>query len=336
MVKVSVIIPTYNAGMILKETIDSVLIQDFVDFELIIIDDGSTDSTREIVSPYLSSKVKYLYQSNAGVSAARNKGIEHSTGDYLFFLDSDDTIDRDLIGKMYDFAIRNSLDLVACSHDEINSTRYGGNYNNTPSFIASSIEKISKYFMDIFPQSACAKLFRKSLIVDNNILFPEEMHFGEDLFFTYSFLTVLTSYGKVSDIYYHIQNVNPNSLSKTYIPNLKYDIKRHDELWKKLIQIYPEIDETYHSKKLDFRYYLLSTYISNFYKKGCFLTEKEKREDIRNFMEVNPEWFLKINDRYKKPKNIMDYVMYVILRTKNSFAITLFFRVKEFTKRVIR
>lgn len=89
MPKVSVIIPTYNREKYLPEAIDSVLNQTFQDFELIIVDDGSTDNTKEILKPYLS-KIRYIYQKNKGPSAARNTGIRYSTGEWIAFLDADD------------------------------------------------------------------------------------------------------------------------------------------------------------------------------------------------------------------------------------------------------
>ena len=86
---VSVILPTYNRGWILKEAIDSVLSQDFEDFELIVVDDGSTDNTKSILDEYAGDIIA-LRQDNRGVSAARNAGIAFSTGELVAFLDSDD------------------------------------------------------------------------------------------------------------------------------------------------------------------------------------------------------------------------------------------------------
>ena len=86
---VSVIIPTYNRGWIIQEAIDSVLDQDFNDYELIVVDDGSEDNTLEILEAY-GKAIKVLQQGNRGVSAARNRGIEEATGRLLAFLDSDD------------------------------------------------------------------------------------------------------------------------------------------------------------------------------------------------------------------------------------------------------
>lgn len=89
MPKVSVIIPTYDRACILREAIDSVFSQQYSDFELIVVDDGSTDETKEVMSSY-SPRLTYIYQAHQGVSAARNKGIDHARGTYLAFLDSDD------------------------------------------------------------------------------------------------------------------------------------------------------------------------------------------------------------------------------------------------------
>ena len=86
---VSVIIPTYNRGWIIKEAIDSVLEQDFSDFELIVVDDGSNDNTREILGAYADA-ITVLHRSNRGVSAARNCGIAEASGQLIAFLDSDD------------------------------------------------------------------------------------------------------------------------------------------------------------------------------------------------------------------------------------------------------
>src|SRR4030065_2324353 len=93
MSQVSVIIPTYNRANFLKKAIKSVLHQTFKDFELIVVDDGSSDNTKEIVSRFIKdgAKIKYIYQKNSGgTSNPRNVGIAHASGYYLAFLDSDD------------------------------------------------------------------------------------------------------------------------------------------------------------------------------------------------------------------------------------------------------
>ncbi len=89
MPKVSVIIPTFNCAVYLPQAIESVLGQTWQDFELIVVDDGSTDDTCQVLAPY-QNRLVYLYQENQGESSARNKGIQVAQGEYLAFLDSDD------------------------------------------------------------------------------------------------------------------------------------------------------------------------------------------------------------------------------------------------------
>lgn len=86
----SIVLPTYNRAHMLPKAIESVLSQTFNDWELIIVDDGSTDDTKKIVEGYTDQRIKYIYQDNQERSAARNNGIEHATGEYICFLDSDD------------------------------------------------------------------------------------------------------------------------------------------------------------------------------------------------------------------------------------------------------
>jgi glycosyltransferase involved in cell wall biosynthesis len=90
MPKVSVIIPTYNRANLIAESIKSVLNQTFTDFEIIVVDDGSADNTKEVVESFKEPRIRYIYQANKGVSCARNVGIFASKGEYIAFLDSDD------------------------------------------------------------------------------------------------------------------------------------------------------------------------------------------------------------------------------------------------------
>jgi glycosyltransferase involved in cell wall biosynthesis len=92
MPKVSVVIPTYNRAGLISETIQSVLDQTFADFEIVVVDDGSTDNTKDVVASFEDSRIKYIYQENRGLSAARNTGANASNTDYILFLDSDDLL----------------------------------------------------------------------------------------------------------------------------------------------------------------------------------------------------------------------------------------------------
>ncbi|MBW2604349.1 MAG: glycosyltransferase [Deltaproteobacteria bacterium] len=115
--QVSVIIPTYNRGRIIKEAIDSVLAQDYTEFELIVVDDGSTDHTSEVLDSY-GNVIKVLSQKNKGVSAARNRGIAEASGKYIAFLDSDDLwLSRKLSVQIEFF--NQTPDALICQTEEV-------------------------------------------------------------------------------------------------------------------------------------------------------------------------------------------------------------------------
>src|SRR5215813_3489651 len=120
--RVSVIIPTYNRADLIGETIESVLKQTFDDFEIIIVDDGSTDATGEVVRKF-DGPIKYLYQDNRGRSCARNRGFEASSGDYVCFLDSDDVLKPMMIERQVSLLDSNSnLGFVYSDYQFINQT----------------------------------------------------------------------------------------------------------------------------------------------------------------------------------------------------------------------
>ena len=114
---VTVIIPTYNRGWILKEAIDSVLSQDFDDFELIVVDDGSTDNTDSILDEY-ARDIIILRQDNRGVSAARNAGIDFASGPLIAFLDSDDVWLPEKLASQVDF-FNSNPDVLICQTQEL-------------------------------------------------------------------------------------------------------------------------------------------------------------------------------------------------------------------------
>jgi len=115
--QVSVIIPTYNRGWIIKEAIDSVLAQDYTEFELIVVDDGSTDHTSDVLDSY-GDDIKVLFQKNKGVSAARNLGIAEASGKFIAFLDSDDLWLPQKLALQIEF-INQTPDALICQTEEV-------------------------------------------------------------------------------------------------------------------------------------------------------------------------------------------------------------------------
>jgi glycosyltransferase involved in cell wall biosynthesis len=115
--QVSVIIPTYNRGWVIKEAIDSVLAQDYKDFELIVVDDGSTDNTSDVLDSY-GNVIKVFSQKNKGVSAARNRGIAEASGKFIAFLDSDDLWLPQKLSVQIEF-FNQTPDALICQTEEV-------------------------------------------------------------------------------------------------------------------------------------------------------------------------------------------------------------------------
>jgi glycosyltransferase involved in cell wall biosynthesis len=114
---ISAIIPTFNRAAFLAEAIDSILAQTEKDFELIVVDDGSTDATQELAAAY-ENRIRYFYQPHAGVSAARNLGIRHAAGKFIAFLDSDDLWLPQKLARQIEW-INAHPDIMLCYTDEI-------------------------------------------------------------------------------------------------------------------------------------------------------------------------------------------------------------------------
>ena len=113
-VKISVIVPVYNVEKYLSKCLESVLNQTFKDFELIIVNDGSTDNSQGIIDKYSSidSRVISLLKKNGGQGSARNYGLQYANGEFITFIDSDDWVELTMFEEMYNFAIKNNSDVV--------------------------------------------------------------------------------------------------------------------------------------------------------------------------------------------------------------------------------
>lgn len=123
---ISIIVPAYQAASYISVCIQSVLQQTWKDFELILVDDGSTDQTREICDRFLKSdsRIRRLVQDHKGVSAARNAGMREAKGEYLFFLDSDDAIHPELLERMYTVLMERQAVIAACNYRELPSGNF--------------------------------------------------------------------------------------------------------------------------------------------------------------------------------------------------------------------
>lgn len=169
---VSVIIPCYNSQDTIKKTLHSVMIQTYRDFEIILVDDGSTDETQHEIEKFFDNKMidyKYIYQENSGPSSARNNGVQNASGEYIAFLDSDDEWHPQKLEITINLFKKYSIDMVG------HNCSLKNNFN--VKYTAEKIKKISFYQL-LFKNFAVTP----SVVVRKNILMPfnEDMKYAED------------------------------------------------------------------------------------------------------------------------------------------------------------
>lgn len=182
----SIVIPCYNKEDFIAETIHSVLEQDFNDYELIIVDDGSTDSSVNIINSFDDSRIKLLKKINGGVSSARNYGIKNATGKYIAFLDADDIWNLTHLSSAYELIEKNFGFGLYC----LKFARLQGNKKTEANFKDIPAEDGKVYIInDYFKKSAIADniAWTSAVIVprevfNDNINFPEGVNRGEDRF----------------------------------------------------------------------------------------------------------------------------------------------------------
>lgn len=187
---VSVILPIYNVEKYLPKSIESVINQTYKFLEIILVDDGSTDRCPEICDTYAEKddRIKVIHKENGGLSSARNKGIEYAHGEYIYFLDSDDYIDNDLIEYCVKTIVKHNCDIVVFNHvieDESENEIGISNFKKQEIITESSIERI-KYISDILLRytvgwNAWNRFYKSDIILNNKLFYPDNnIFFAED------------------------------------------------------------------------------------------------------------------------------------------------------------
>lgn len=185
--EVSVVIPTYNVSKYIESTLESVIMQTIDNFEIIIVDDGSTDNTVELCKKTLERvniPYKILRQPNSGVSIARNRGISASEGKYIYLLDSDDLINKFFLEKMICTAKKNNADIAFCGFDKIDEQQnLIEQYSSLYSYIEGGLTGIEVLKLMLKEQiwiCTISGIYKRELICNNNITYTPKCSNGED------------------------------------------------------------------------------------------------------------------------------------------------------------
>ncbi len=212
---ISIVIPIYNAEQYLNRCIKSVVSQTYSNIEIILVNDGSTDSSLRICYEYSKSdrRIEIIDKSNGGVSSARNEGILCSKGEYIMVLDSDDWWAPDMCQVMYDTIERENVDCVVCGAHQTNGNIWAPEsykiYRTLDDFKDDFVYWLNTELLS----PSWNKIYKRTKI---RKFYPEDMSFGEDLVFNLNYLKECNAIAFIPDRLYQHEVLNINSITHTF------------------------------------------------------------------------------------------------------------------------
>ncbi len=255
---ISVIVPAYNSEKHIKQTLECLMYQSYKALEIIVIDDGSTDATADIVRTF---PVKLISQSNQGVATTRNIGMNEASGEYIHFLDADDIINLNFYENMMNVAMQTDADVLCCGfyHERLPAK------SNQFSEIVLASETEDKYRLTNAGNDGYAVkyLFRKALIEDKNLQFNPDLRVAEDMVFSFQLIywanrvasvpgasyyykhrtsSVMTSGGKIQQINRKLEIKKARQLRDQFAAEHQISVignPKHSDVWFKLFGFIP-------------------------------------------------------------------------------------------------
>lgn len=248
--KITIIVPVYNAENTIKKCLNSIIAQTLKDWELILVDDGSPDGSGHICDEYAmrDSRFKVIHQDNAGVSAARQTGLDAAIGEYIIHADPDDWVEPLMLEELYNKAKNDNADMVICD--------FFMDYFDNSTYKKQEVESlqpqciIDGFFCGSIHGSCCNKLVKHSVINDCGAKFPKGINYCEDICFNVQLLRYNIRISYINKAYYHyVQHSTSvtNSFSRknyeeglayinylcTLLPNNSFHVYRAKEWLKK-------------------------------------------------------------------------------------------------------
>lgn len=237
MCEISIIIPVYNTGLYLRQCLDSISEQTFRRYEVILVDDGSTDNSPAICDEYSSNdaRISVIHKANGGVSSARNAGLDIAKGKYITFIDSDDWIEADYLQEMLKVA-DDKCELVVSGivySYEDGTHKYSKLDRRT--FASSDAVGFHKLIESRLYYGPVNKLFVNRIIRDNRLKFREDITYGEDRIFNYAYMYYVRNIATTDYTGYHYIIHSSDSLASTKYPNM---LELEYDQWKRLKELY--------------------------------------------------------------------------------------------------
>ncbi len=308
---VTVIIPCYNIEDYVKKCIDSILFQSYKNLEIIIVDDGSTDNTSKIIDSYDDKRIRIIHQENAGLSGARNTGIENAKGEYICFIDGDDFIHENYVKKMMNIAEAENADVVACGFFGVdkNGNVKKNNIVNSQ-MVMSGLEAMVDYLntRNIGYSMAWNKLYKTSLFKENKITYPygrlhEDEHVIYKLYYFSQKIVVIPDH-----LYFYIKR-DDSIMGKKYSAKRLEDALSHIEEVKEFMKMHSlpgYIMEHLIAYEINMKKYLLKLIVNNKIKTA-------RKREIIDFLKTHKKDIY--NNRYVSKTTKLVYPFLGIIRS---------------------
>lgn len=294
-IKVSLVVPVYNAEKYLAKSIESMLSQSLKEMELILVNDGSKDNSLAICEEYAKkdSRITVINKKNEGACIARNTGIARAKGKYIQLADADDYIDNNMLEEQYNLAEKTNAEVVMCGmkfdvHQKdgqvvISEAHY-------KDMVLSSQEEIKPIFMDLFDNLLFNythnKLYNAEFLKKNNLKFIDWLPIDQDTNFNIDVFKVLNKLTISSKAYYHYVKTFEETIVTRYCAN-KFKVRtfRYDRL-KELLEAWGIYNDENKKKLASMYIHHVIECFEVYNHKKCTLTTKEKKDEIKKILNT--------------------------------------------------
>lgn len=220
---ISIIVPVYNSAHYIHRCIESIIEQTYAEWEAILVNDGSTDNTVELILPFLSdARIKFHSKENGGVSSARNYGISKSSGDYILFLDADDWLAANACETLINLMTYKNTDCIVFGFNQTHGHVWAPDYNKDYAAKEDFKRDFDYWLNTELLSSSVNKLYKRELIAS---VFPEDISFGEDLVFSLNYLSQCERVSFITDALYQHEVFNSNSITHSFKKNRLSDLE---------------------------------------------------------------------------------------------------------------
>ena len=298
--KISIIVPVYNVKEYLHRCIDSILVQSYTNFELLLIDDGSPDNCGQICDEYAAkdSRVRVFHKENGGVSSARNLGLDNASGEWIAFVDSDDYVDVDYLAELVAYTTLDNVDFVVTLNTISNYTKDNHIVLNHDDLILFSLYKFQDY------GQPWGKLFRNEIIKKFSLRYNSQVHIVEDFIFVLYYLQEIDDIVLLTSDKYYYERDRQDSLTKR-INSFESELVGKEE-FEKIAQSYIFRNASYEKEMSNTSSFLTERTIIAIMN----LSDVEVR--LRELRRLNLSVFL----RNRKPLCLKEFLLLTLLKLR--------------------